>query len=85
MQWLEKHVDKLNISARANTLMGMAALARSGIGLALLPADVAEGLQELGPTERRFKSGIWLLTDPDLRSNARVRTFMQFLTERLMP
>ena len=85
MQWLEKHVDKLNISARANTLMGMAALARSGIGLALLPADVAEGLQELGPTERRFESGIWLLTHPDLRSNARVRTFMQFLTERLMP
>ena len=85
MQWLEKHVDKLNISARANTLMGMAALARCGMGLALLPSDVAEGLQELGPPERRFESDVWLLTHPDLRRNARVRSCMQFLTERLVP
>ena len=85
MQWLEKHADKLNFSARANTFLGMAALAREGVGLALLPADVAVGLQEVGALERQFESDIWLLTHPDLRGNARVRTCMQFLADRLTP
>lgn len=85
MQWLEKHADKLNFSARANTFLGMAALAREGVGLALLPADVAVGLQEVATLERQFESDIWLLTHPDLRANARVRTCMQFLADRLTP
>ncbi|MBL4566779.1 MAG: LysR family transcriptional regulator [Porticoccus sp.] len=91
MQWLEKHSDKLHFSARANTFMGMAALAREGVGLALLPEDVAEGLQQVGQIrgqlvagkEQLFESDVWLLTHPDLRSNAKVRACMQFLTDRL--
>lgn len=85
MQWLEKNEDRLNFSARANTFLGMAALAREGLGLALLPADVAEGLQQVGQVKRKFESDIWLLTHPDLRGNARVRACMQFLTDRLEP
>jgi DNA-binding transcriptional LysR family regulator len=85
MQWLEKHADKLNFSARANTFLGMSALAREGMGLALLPADVAMGLQKVGVLERQFTSDIWLLTHPDLRGNTRVRTCMQFLADRLTP
>lgn len=91
MQWLEKHSGKLHFSARANTFMGMAALARKGVGLALLPEDVAEGLQQVGQIrgrtvagkEQPFESDVWLLTHPDLRSNAKVRACMQFLTDRL--
>jgi DNA-binding transcriptional LysR family regulator len=91
MQWLEKYSDKLHFSARANTFMGMAALAREGVGLALLPEDVAEGLQQVGQVKGRivagkeqpFESDVWLLTHPDLRGNAKVRTCMQFLTDRL--
>lgn len=91
MQWLEKHGEKLNIIARANTFMAMAALARQGVGVALLPVDVAQGLQLVGQikgqiTERKegsFSSDVWLLTHPDYRGNARVRACMQFLTDRL--
>lgn len=91
MQWLEKHGEKLNIIARANTFMAMAALARQGVGMALLPADVAQGLQLLGQIkgqkmerkEEPFSSDVWLLTHPDYRGNAKVRTCMQFLTDRL--
>ena len=73
--------------------MVMAALARQGVGVALLPADVAEGLQLVGKIkaddkrgeqkEVSFSSDIWLLTHPDYRGNARVRACMQFLTDRL--
>jgi len=93
MQWLEKHKEKLNIVVRTNTFMAMAALARQGVGVALLPADVAEGLQLVGQIkadhkrgeqkEASFSSDIWLLTHPDYRGNARVRACMQFLTDRL--
>jgi DNA-binding transcriptional LysR family regulator len=93
MQWLEKHAEKLNIVVRTNTFMAMAALARQGVGVALLPADVAEGLQLVGKIkaddkrgeqkEVSFSSDIWLLTHPDYRGNARVRACMQFLTDRL--
>lgn len=89
MQWLEKHTDKLNFSARANTFMGMAALVKEGLGLALLPADVALGLKEVGQvidkSGRQFESDIWLLSHPDLRANARVRACMQFLAEQIAP
>lgn len=84
MQWLEKHAPDLHIAARANTLMGMAALARAGVGLALLPQDVAPDLVPLGEFERRFESPLWLLTHPDLRSNARVRACSSFLVEKLL-
>jgi DNA-binding transcriptional LysR family regulator len=93
MQWLEKHKEKLNIVVRTNTFMAMAALARQGVGVALLPADVAEGLQLVGQIKAEHKKGgkkegvfssdIWLLTHPDYRGNARVRACMQFLTDRL--
>ena len=93
MQWIEKHAEKLNIIVRTNTFMTMAALARQGVGVALLPADVAEGLQLVGQIkaahkknvneEGSFSSDIWLLTHPDYRGNARVRACMQFLTDRL--
>ena len=87
MQWLEKHAEKLNIVAPTNTFMAMSAMAREGIGLALLPEDVGVGLQLVGTIEdqqhKPFESDIWLLTHPDFRGNARVRVCMQFLTDRL--
>ena len=64
--------------------MGMAALVKAGLGIALLPDDVADGLPLLGSPDREFQSDLWLLTHRDLRSNARVKACSQFLTERLM-
>lgn len=83
MQWLEKNIHHFAVAARANTLIGMAELARAGLGLAFLPEDVAPGLQPIGQFERQFESPLWLLTHPDLRSNARVLACSRFLAERL--
>ena len=62
----------------------MAALASEAVGLALLPSDQqTPRLQRLFAVEPRFSGQLWLLTHPDLRQVARIRTFMEFLAERL--
>ena len=82
--WLAKNVPDDAIVARAADLETMAALAREGIGLALLPSDQhLPSLQRLFPVEPRFTGELWLLTHPDLRHVARIKTFMEFLAERL--
>lgn len=82
--WLHKNVPDEAIIARSGDLDTMAALAREGVGLALLPSDQHNpDLQRLFPVEPRFSGQLWLLTHPDLRHVARIKTFMEFLTERL--
>jgi DNA-binding transcriptional LysR family regulator len=82
--WLAAHLPDDTIVARAADLETMAALAREGIGLALLPSDQhLPDLLRLFPVEPRFAVELWLLTHPDLRHVARVRAFMDFLVERL--
>ncbi len=82
--WLQKNVPDDAIVARAGDLDTMAALAREGVGLALLPSDQhLPDLQRLFPVEPRFTGQLWLLTHPDLRHVARIKAFMEFLTERL--
>lgn len=67
-------------AATSNSLTTMAALARSGAGIACLPADQGgPGLRRLFELEPRTTSDIWLLTHPDLRRVARIRTFADYL------
>lgn len=82
--WLQARYGDAPILARANDLNTMAALARAGLGLALLPSDqVRDGLTRVCPVEPAFPAALWLLTHPDLRRTARVRAFIDFLYERL--
>jgi DNA-binding transcriptional LysR family regulator len=82
--WLQKNVPDDAIVARAGDLDTMAALAREGVGLALLPSDQhLPDLQRLFPVEPRFTGQLWLLTHPDLRHVARIKAFMEFISERL--
>lgn len=62
------------------------AAARAGLGAALLPCligDAAQGLVRATDRPPRPSRDIWLLTHPDLRATARVRTVMAFL-ERVL-
>lgn len=82
--WLAQNLPNDAIVAKAGDLETMAALALAGIGLALLPNDQhLPDLQRLFPVKPRFDGELWLLTHPDLRHVARIKTFMEFLTERL--
>ncbi|WP_269583088.1 LysR family transcriptional regulator [Roseibium sp. Sym1] len=68
------------VVVRSDDLMTMAAFACRGLGLALLPADVARGgLKRVMCFDAMPDNQLWLLTHPDLRNVARVRCMMQFL------
>lgn len=72
---------RAQVICRCDDLMAMAAFAGQGLGLALLPADVApHALTRVFVLGDVPANQVWLLTHPDLRKVERVRALMQFLT-----
>ncbi|MGH8222902.1 MAG: LysR family transcriptional regulator [Woeseiaceae bacterium] len=69
---------------RLGNALLQAEAARSGLGLTVLPCfvgDTTEGLQRI-PGCRPFENfEIWLLSHPDLRDAARLRTFRRFIAD----
>jgi len=87
-KWLRERVGEERIVYRVNTVLGLAEAAVAGIGLALLPCligDTVPGLVRLSPPEPEMESDLWLLTHPDLKATARVRTFMDHVARELTP
>ncbi|MFG6178512.1 LysR family transcriptional regulator [Halomonas sp. THAF12] len=73
-------------ACRIDTLLGMFAAVRDGLGRAVLPcylADAEPALERLGAPIPELATGLWLLTHPDLRRVERVRAFMAHLAEAL--
>lgn len=74
------------IAVRVDSLLGMTAAVRHGMGTGLLLCLLAEGHGELvrlaGPFEA-LDTQVWILTHPDLKTVARIRTLTDFLYERL--
>lgn len=81
-RWLEaQHGDR--IVARANDLSTMAALAKAGVALALLPSDQRErGLKRLYRVPH-LSGELWLLTHPDLRNVRRIRAVWDALVDAI--
>lgn len=79
---LHEHFAAERFVARAGSLELMAALARAGLGLALLPSSYRpEGLVRSARFDGAPPSALWLLFHPDLRSVARVRAVAEVLRE----
>lgn len=80
--WMKKnHYDEACV-CRMNTVLGMHAAVRSGIGLAVLPIYLAETDSELlrvGEPIDDVAVDLWLLTHPDLRRTARIRAVLDYL------
>jgi len=80
-KWLKEHVDPDRIVFKTNTMVGLAEAAAGGVGVALLPCFVGTavpGLTQLGPVLPELEGELWLLTHPDLRNTARVRSFLDY-------
>lgn len=80
-KWMQKHVPGDRVTCRANTLPGIRAAARAGMGVAPLPcffADSDPGLSRVQPPIADMASALWLLTHPDLRRVARIRAVLDF-------
>lgn len=85
--WLAEHAPGARIVLRLdNQALLMARAIRSGIGAQILPcflADPDPQLRRIAPLDGTFRLGMWLLTLPELRSNSRVRAFMDHLADTL--
>lgn len=79
--WMAKNGYDDRCVCRMNTLLGMHAAVRSGVGIAVLPTYLAEAdpeLVSLSGSMDELSVDLWLLTHPDLRNTARVRAVLDY-------
>lgn len=86
-RWLQKNVPDSAIVFRADSLLALAHAAEAGLGVALLPdylvprhAKLTELYQSTDPP---LDNGLWVLTHPDLAQSGRIRTFMEYASDKI--
>jgi DNA-binding transcriptional LysR family regulator len=85
--WLEQQINQSRIHLRFDNFSAIREAAGSGLGCATLPCFVGDGdtrLERLPDTRVSTDLQIWVLTHPDLRRSARIRTFLRFFAARLI-
>ena len=79
------HFPKAPIRHRADDMLAIAAMARAGLGLVILPCYVADpdpGLARVVPEPvDEGAMALWVLSHPDLRRAARVREVTGFIAD----
>jgi DNA-binding transcriptional LysR family regulator len=83
-KWLKSRAASAKIGAYSNSVSGALAAARSGLGLAMLPAHVGNAERELLCVWRpqpQVTEPVTALVHPDLRNLPRLRAMLDFLGE----
>jgi DNA-binding transcriptional LysR family regulator len=83
--WMRDNDCDASCVCRMDSVLGMHAAVRSGIGVAVLPCYLAEPdtrMQRLGDEIEELTIDLWLLTHPDLRHTARVRAVLDYFGSR---
>lgn len=86
-QWLAQNYPNTTVGFRSNTLLALFAAAKQGLGIAPLPfflGDPETDLQRIIEPPKEFNSELWLLIHPDLKHTARVRAFVEFMSEAIL-
>ena len=76
------------VALRLNSVDGLREAIAAGIGIGPLPCyvgDACPDLRRLGEPEPDLHAHLWLLTHADLRQAVRVRAFMDFAAEAILP
>lgn len=77
--WMQRHGLDGRCRYRVDSLDGIRAGVRDGLGVAVLPcylADADDRLVRIGEPIPELATDLWLLTHPDLRGVARIRALM---------
>lgn len=60
---------------------------KQGLGIAILPCfygETVEGIVRLPPYTSAHRMDLWILSHPDLRKNAKIQTFVRFMTDKIL-
>ena len=85
-RWLEKHGNLAEVPLTCNSLVLQAAAVAAGHGLSPLPCvfgDREPGIERAMPRTIGAHE-LWLVVHPDVKSSARVRAVMDYLTELVL-
>lgn len=84
--WLAKSVVNPRIVLYTSSMSDIISAARVGMGVGLISHHIARlypDLIEIPNTQGDDRFAVWLLTHRDLRNTARIKTFMQFMSDAL--
>ncbi|MDD9909351.1 MAG: LysR family transcriptional regulator [Ahrensia sp.] len=84
--WMHAHISREQVGMIVDTFPAMVEAARAGIGVALLPCSLADCEPNLLRGEvpgEPLETSVWVLTHPEIRNAARIKTFMTFMAKRL--
>jgi DNA-binding transcriptional LysR family regulator len=85
-KWMRENIPEARIAVRVDTLLGMIAAVRSGMGLGLLLcllADAEKDLVRLAEPAEELDTDLWLLSHPALKGVARIKALTDFLNDKL--
>jgi DNA-binding transcriptional LysR family regulator len=80
--WLRDHAHHARVAFSTNSLLSLAAAVAAGLGVSPLPCLYGDVQPDLRPLAGGVigHHEIWLVVHPDVRTSARVRLVMSFLT-----
>lgn len=84
--WMAMQGHDARCRYRVDTMLGMHAAVRDGLGMAVLPCYLGEQdsrIARVGEPIAELATDLWLLTHPDLRRVARIRAVQDFIAEAL--
>lgn len=87
--WMRRHAPGARVVLRTDgNPMVIKRAIEGGIGVhpfSIVEAEAQPGLVRIGPIIEEFSRDLWLLTLPDLRTNVRVRAFMDHMDSAMRP
>ena len=85
-KWMRENIPEARIAVRVDTLLGMVAAARNGMGLGLLLcflADDERDLVRLAEPANELDTDLWIPSHPALKGVARIKALTDFLHDKL--
>ena len=86
VKWMRDNIPSDRIVVRIDSLLGMVAAVRDGIGVGLLLCILVKDEPDIVPLAEpidELETDLWILTHPALKGVARVRALSDFLYTRL--
>ena len=85
-KWMRENIPEVRLAVRVDTLLGMVAAVRNGMGLGLLLcflADDEKDLVRLAEPANELDTDLWILSHPALKGVARIKALTDFLNDKL--